>query len=114
MITGSDNTDQKQAATTLERVVVAAFLMPKRIQVTLSAALERDLIIWAYLREETLPSWIKQVLRLRVNAVKKDLAAELNERAARLGMKPEELELKILEKYGFDPERELLELEGEE
>jgi len=84
---------------------------PRRAQVTLSAELERKLILWAFMRDETLASWMKIVLRLRADENWVKVQANLEEKATRLGMTREELEQKILTKAGFDFDRELAELE---
>lgn len=83
---------------------------PRRAQVTLSADLERKLILWAFTRDETLVSWMKIVLRLRADENWEKVKTVLEDRATRLQMTREELEEKILTKAGFDFDRELAEL----
>lgn len=86
----------------------------RRVQVTLSADLERKLTLWAYLRDERLPNWMRIVLRLRVDDHWPKIQSGLKERADRLQISQEELERRILEQAGFDFERERLELEAAE
>lgn len=83
----------------------------RRVQVTLSAELERKLILWAFIRDETLPKWIKTVLRLRADDNWGKVQQSLKDKAERLNMSIEELEHKVLERAGFDFEREREELE---
>ena len=90
-------------------------IMPKgrRVQVTLPANLERKLILWAFTRDDSLPNWMKTVLRLRVDEHWAKIQASLEERADNMGITREELEEKILKQAGFDMSRELKELEEE-
>lgn len=84
----------------------------KRIQVPLPAMLERKLILWAYVRNESsLPNWIKSVLTLRVDANWSSIRDSLDEQAEYLDIPVRELEEKVLAKYGYDFERERLELD---
>ena len=83
----------------------------RRVQVTLPANLERKLILWAFTRDDTLPNWIKTVLRLRVDANWDKVQDALEERARTIGISQDELEEKILKQAGFDLTRELKELE---
>lgn len=84
---------------------------PRRAQVSLSAELERKLILWAFMRDETLSGWMKAVLRLRADHNWPQIKSALEEKAERLEITREELERKILTKAGFDFDRELAELE---
>jgi hypothetical protein len=83
----------------------------RRLQVEISADLERKLILWAATRDMKLNPWIKVVLRMRVDEHWTKIYQTLKEKAERLEMPVEELEHKILEQYGFDFEREKEELE---
>jgi hypothetical protein len=84
----------------------------KRIQVPLPAMLERKLILWAHVRNESsLPNWIKSVLTLRVDANWDKVKDALHDQAEHLDIPVKELEEKVLAKYGFDFERERLELD---
>jgi hypothetical protein len=87
---------------------------PRRAQVSLSADLERKLILWASLRDETLSGWMKTILRLRADENWPKVKISLEEKAERLGMTREELEQKILTKAGFDFEREMAELNDDD
>ena len=84
----------------------------RRVQVTLSAELERKLLLWAYTRDERMPNWIKTVLKMRADENWSKVQAALKEKADRLSMPLEDLERRILEQAGFDFERERLELES--
>ena len=84
----------------------------RRVQVTLSAELERKLLLWAYTRDERMPNWIKTVLKMRADENWGKVQAALKEKADRLNMPLEDLERRILEQAGFDFERERLELES--
>ncbi|NJO43280.1 MAG: hypothetical protein HC865_22485 [Cyanobacteria bacterium RU_5_0] len=84
---------------------------PRRLQVEISADLERKLILWAATRDMKLNPWIKLVLRMRVDENWSKTRQILLEKAERLEMTVEELEKKILEQNGFDFEREREELE---
>ena len=86
----------------------------RRVQVTLTADLERRLTLWAYTRDERLPNWMKTVLRLGVDENWSKIPRALKERADRLGMPVDALERKVLEQAGFDFDRELQELEANE
>jgi hypothetical protein len=86
---------------------------PRRVGVILSAELERKLVLWAFMRDETLPSWMKSILRLRVVANWEKIKGELEDKAERMGITREDLEVKILTQYGYDFERENEELESE-
>jgi hypothetical protein len=83
----------------------------RRLQVEISADLERRLILWAATRDMKLNPWIKVVLRMRVDEHWIKIYQTLKEKAERLEISVEELEHKILEQYGFDFEREREELE---
>lgn len=84
---------------------------PRRAQVSLTADLERKLILWAFTRDESLTNWMKTILRLRADENWAKVQAVLDEKASRLGISREELENKILSKAGFDFDRELAEIE---
>jgi hypothetical protein len=84
----------------------------RRLQVEISADLERKLILWAATRDMKLNPWVKLVLRMRVDDHWAEIHKVLQEKAERLQMQPEELERKILEQNGFDFEREREELES--
>jgi predicted HicB family RNase H-like nuclease len=83
----------------------------RRLQVEISADLERKLILWAATRDMKLNPWVKVVLRMRVEEHWIKIHQTLKEKAERLELSVEELEHKILEQYGFDFEREREELE---
>ena len=85
---------------------------PRRLQIEISADLERKLILWAASRDMKLNPWVKLVLRMRADEHWPKLQEDLQERAKRLGMSLEELEQKLLEQNGFDFERERIELEN--
>lgn len=79
------------------------------------ARLERRLILWAYVRNQpSLPSWISTLLALRVSANWEKIEAELEREAEHMEMPRTQLETLALEKYGFDFDREIAELEGDE
>lgn len=92
-------------------IYLTAMVKGRRVQVTLSAELERKLILWAYTSDERLPNWIKTVLKLQVDANWPTVQTSLKEKAERLKLPLEELEAKILEQAGFDFDRERRELE---
>lgn len=84
----------------------------KRIQVPVTAALERKLILWAHIRNESsVPSWIKTVLTLRVDNAWDKIQSSLQEQADHLEIPVKDLERRVLSKYGFDFGRELEELD---
>ncbi len=84
---------------------------PRRLQIEISADLERKLILWAASRDMKLNPWVKLILRMRVDEHWPKLQESLRERAERLEMSLEDLEQKLLEQNGFDFERERTELE---
>jgi hypothetical protein len=84
----------------------------RRLQVEISADLERKLILWAATRDMKLNPWVKLVLRMRVDDHWTEIHKILQEKAERLQMPQEELERRILEQNGFDFEREREELES--
>lgn len=83
----------------------------RRLQIEISADLERKLILWAATRDMKLNPWVKLVLRMRADEIWPKIHQILQEKAERLNMPLEELEQKILEQNGFDFERERAELE---
>ncbi|NJP09968.1 MAG: hypothetical protein HC866_11195 [Leptolyngbyaceae cyanobacterium RU_5_1] len=83
----------------------------RRLQIEISADLERKLLLWAATRDMKLNPWVKLVLRMRVDDHWHEIQRVLQERADRLRMPVKDLEQKILEQNGFDFERELEELE---
>ena len=102
----------KQALFWRSVYLVVERMAKKRVQIPLSADLERKLILWAYTRDESLPKWAKTVLQLSADDNAPKTEATLRAKAQRLGMPYEELEKKILEKYGYDFNREREELNG--
>lgn len=85
---------------------------PRRLQIEISADLERKLILWAATRDMKLNPWVKLVLRMRADEAWSKVQQVLEEKAKRLNMTVEDLEHKILEQNGFDFEREKEELES--
>ena len=85
---------------------------PRRLQIEISADLERKLILWAASRDMKLNPWVKLILRMRADEHWPKLQEAMKERAKRLEMSLEELEQKLLEQNGFDFERERIELES--
>ncbi|KAM3089878.1 hypothetical protein ACKFKG_31920 [Phormidesmis sp. 146-35] len=85
---------------------------PRRLQIEISADLERKLILWAATRDMKLNPWVKLVLRMRSDEIWPKIHTLLEEKAERLKMPLNELEQKILEQNGFDFEREREELES--
>lgn len=86
----------------------------RRVLVTLTADLEMRLTLWAYLRDEKLPTWMRNVLRLRVNENWSKIEEELQERADSMGISKKELKEKILVSAGFDMNSLIDELENPE
>ena len=85
---------------------------PRRLQIEISADLERKLILWAASRDMKLNPWVKLILRMRADDHWPKIQEDLRERAKRLEITLEELEQKILVQNGFDFERERTELEN--
>lgn len=85
---------------------------PRRLQIEISADLERKLILWAATRDMKLNPWVRLVLRMRADEAWNKVQQTLEEKAKRLSMTVEELEQKLLEQNGFDFEREKEELES--
>lgn len=73
----------------------------RKVTLRIDSDLEKWLTLWAYLRESDLTSWMKIVLRLRVNATKEELLADLDSRAEEMGITRDDLINQILEETGF-------------
>ena len=86
---------------------------PRRLQIEISADLERKLILWAASRDMKLNPWVKLILRMRADDHWPKIQADLRERAKRLDMTFEDLEQKLLVQNGFDFERERTEFEND-
>ncbi|PSB64495.1 hypothetical protein C7B61_12150, partial [filamentous cyanobacterium CCP1] len=63
---------------------------PRRLQIEISADLERKLILWAATRDMKLNPWVKLVLRMRADESWNRVHQSLEEKAARLDLSVEE------------------------
>lgn len=84
---------------------------PRRLQIDISADLERKLILWANDRDTPLNTWARIVLKLRADENEPKVRMNNQAKADRLGIPLVEYENQILRKYGFDFDREREELE---
>ena len=85
---------------------------PRRLQIDISADLERQLILWSNDRDTPLNTWARIVLRLQVDENKSRVRENNQAKADRLGIPLADYENQILRKYGFDFDREREELEN--
>lgn len=85
---------------------------PRRLQIEISADLERKLILWANDRDTALNTWARIVLRLRADEAYPKVQENNRVKAERLGISLEDYENRILEKNSFDFDRERDELEN--
>lgn len=83
---------------------------PRRLQIDISADLERKLILWANDRDTPLNTWVRIALKELVDERFARVQESNKIKADRLGLTLEDFETQILKKanYDFDREREEL------